>query len=274
MRYAGFWIRFWAYIVDSIALVPISFLFYLKFAASFWDLSYGMYGYMAELGAAIYFTLFLASFLIPWLYFSLFESGAWQATPGKRLMGLRVTDINGNKLTFGKASVRYFSKILSTLLFYIGFIMVGITEKKQGLHDIIAETFVLLGAADNKDSEFISKSNGKISTTKGANWVLAGFDNDGHVVRLTFGENDQRFFSDGMTIGRDSKSCDLSIHDNSVSRQHAKISKNSYGLTIEDLNSTNGTSINGKVLHPGVPVDLPGKGDLVLGNVELSIGKY
>ena len=58
-------------------------------------------------------------------------------------MALKVTDLSGDRIGFGKANARYWSKILSTLILYIGYIMVGCTERKQGLHDIIARALVI-----------------------------------------------------------------------------------------------------------------------------------
>ena len=81
--------------------------------------------------------------LISWLYFAAFESSQWQATPGKKVLGLRVTDLEGKRLGFIRASGRYFGKILSSLLFGIGFLMAGFTEKKQALHDMLAGCLVL-----------------------------------------------------------------------------------------------------------------------------------
>jgi len=72
------------------------------------------------------------------------ESSARQATFGKAAMSLRVTDLTAQPLTFGHATGRYFSKIISGLIpLGIGFIMAGFTEKKQALHDMIAGTLVL-----------------------------------------------------------------------------------------------------------------------------------
>ncbi len=83
------------------------------------------------------------SLLIDWLFYSLFESSSWQATPGKKLLQLKVTDLYGNRIGFGKATGRYFAKLLSGLILGIGFIMVAFTEKKQGLHDMMAGTLVV-----------------------------------------------------------------------------------------------------------------------------------
>ena len=82
-------------------------------------------------------------FFAGWLYFALQESGAHQATIGKRMMGLRVFDMNGQRISFGRASGRYFAKILSALILLIGFVMIAFTARKQGLHDMIAGTVVL-----------------------------------------------------------------------------------------------------------------------------------
>ena len=75
-------------------------------------------------------------------YFAYFESSAKQATFGKQALGLVVTDMNGERITFGKAVIRYFAKFLSALILMIGYIMQPFTEKKQALHDMIAGTLV------------------------------------------------------------------------------------------------------------------------------------
>lgn len=85
----------------------------------------------------------LISLLTGWAYYAIQESSPKQATIGKQAMGLVVTDIEGRPISFAKASIRYFSKILSALILFIGYIMAFFTEKKQALHDIIAGTLVL-----------------------------------------------------------------------------------------------------------------------------------
>lgn len=90
-----------------------------------------------------YFMFFVIGIVCSWLYFAMLESSARQATFGKSIMSLRVTDINRNRLSFGRASGRFFSKIVTNLVpFAIGWIMAGFTEKKQALHDFIAATLV------------------------------------------------------------------------------------------------------------------------------------
>lgn len=92
----------------------------------------GMVGRLAFIG-----------FAMNWLYYALFESSVWQATLGKKALGLEVTDMQGRRIGFGRASGRFFGKILSTIILFIGFFMIGFTERKQGLHDILAGTLVI-----------------------------------------------------------------------------------------------------------------------------------
>lgn len=82
-------------------------------------------------------------FVIGWLYSAIMESSRFQGTLGKIVLGIRVTDLSGQRVGFGRATGRYFAKILSAMIFCVGFLMVAFTEKKQGLHDMIASTLVL-----------------------------------------------------------------------------------------------------------------------------------
>lgn len=138
--YAGFWIRFLAYVIDSLIMsvvfCPLGFGVGLAGAAAEVDENSP-----AWLGVNL--LLNGVSIIAGWLYFSLMESSSWQATLGKKLLKLKVTDMNGYQLTFGKATGRYFGKMLSGMICFIGFIMVAFTEKRQGLHDILAGTLVV-----------------------------------------------------------------------------------------------------------------------------------
>lgn len=89
------------------------------------------------------FAIDLLLIMAQWVYWALLESSPWQATLGKKMLGLYVTDLEGKRLTFARASARYFAKIISTLTIGIGYLMEGLTPKKQGLHDTIAECLVL-----------------------------------------------------------------------------------------------------------------------------------
>lgn len=85
----------------------------------------------------------ILGFIIGWLYFSLQESSRVGATLGKRMIGIYVTSVEGSGIRFGKATGRFFAKILSALTLGIGFMMSGWTRRKQCLHDLAAKTLVL-----------------------------------------------------------------------------------------------------------------------------------
>ena len=95
----------------------------------------------------------LAQTVLTWLYFALCESSVWQATLGKRALGIRVTDLNGQRISFMRATGRYFGKLLSAFFFCVGFLMVAWTQRKQGLHDLLAQTLVLNGRANEVESK-------------------------------------------------------------------------------------------------------------------------
>jgi len=79
-----------------------------------------------------------------WLYCALLESGAGQATIGKRALGIKVTDADGNRISFGRATGRHFAKIISAMTIFIGYLMVLWDSRRQALHDKIAETLVVM----------------------------------------------------------------------------------------------------------------------------------
>jgi uncharacterized RDD family membrane protein YckC len=89
------------------------------------------------------FAMRMLALMLSWVYYASLESSAWQATLGKKILGLKVTDLAGNRITFGRASGRFFAKILSGMILGIGFLMAGFTERKQALHDILAGCLVL-----------------------------------------------------------------------------------------------------------------------------------
>jgi len=153
LPYAGFWLRFVALLIDGLIL-GIPFMFVVIVAMFF----LGGFGLMmhrnpvdprvaaAVVGPLIvgYFFAMLIFLGLEWLYFAGMESSERQATFGKAAVSLRVTDLDGGRLSFGHATGRFFAKIVSGLIpFAIGYIMAGFTAKKQALHDIIAGTLVL-----------------------------------------------------------------------------------------------------------------------------------
>jgi uncharacterized RDD family membrane protein YckC len=87
--------------------------------------------------------MLLVSNTIQLLYYALMESSKLQASVGKLALGLKVVDLNGERLSFGKALIRSFGKILSGMILCIGYLIAAFTEKKQALHDMIASTLVV-----------------------------------------------------------------------------------------------------------------------------------
>jgi uncharacterized RDD family membrane protein YckC len=81
--------------------------------------------------------------ILNWLYYTLFEASSKQATLGKMALGIKVTDLDGEPITFARANGRYWAKIISTLTLLVGYIMAAFTERKQALHDILAGCLVV-----------------------------------------------------------------------------------------------------------------------------------
>ncbi|MBT5529014.1 MAG: RDD family protein [Cytophagia bacterium] len=135
--YAGFWLRASAFLIDFIILFCswsfIWLLLQLPVPTNAQVLFFGK------------FALFTNPFglLTGWLYYSIFESSKFQATPGKAILGLQVTDYNYNRISFGRGVGRFFGKYLSVLILFVGYLMVAFTKNKQGLHDRVARTYVL-----------------------------------------------------------------------------------------------------------------------------------
>jgi uncharacterized RDD family membrane protein YckC len=119
--YGGFWIRFLAWIIDSIVVtIVVGFILTVTFGVGF-----------------------VAMFFASWLYEALMLSSSWKATLGKRALNLVVTDLEGQPLSFGRATGRHFAKWLSGLALGVGYIIAAFTSRKQALHDMIAGTFVV-----------------------------------------------------------------------------------------------------------------------------------
>jgi len=142
VRYGGFWIRFVAAIIDAIlvrvVIAPVGVIFGLGTLAH-GMLGFGHGGLLHLFGGGVLAVLILAG---SWLYEAFMESSSYQATLGKMIFGMKVTDLYGNRISFARATGRHFAKILSGMILFIGFIMVGLTERKQGLHDLLAATLV------------------------------------------------------------------------------------------------------------------------------------
>lgn len=139
-RPAGFWLRFGAIFLDGI-LINVG--TYALTAAV--GIAMGISGGLEAKDPPMAFILLILviNFGIPISYFALMESSSLQATLGKKLVGLKVTDLAGNRISLGRAVGRFLGKILSMMTLYIGFMMAGWTRKKQALHDMVAGTLVV-----------------------------------------------------------------------------------------------------------------------------------
>ena len=149
--YAGFWIRFVALIIDYLiigavsAFVIVPILGAFGIIGSIGDLEEMDESFIAGMIAAITGTLALVNIIVNWLYFAFMESSSWQATLGKRAVGVKVVNEQGERISFITATIRYIGKIVSGAILLIGYLMAAFTAKKQALHDMIASTYVVKG---------------------------------------------------------------------------------------------------------------------------------
>ena len=141
--FGGFWERFLAYCIDS-AILTLGSVVVGFFGAFFIGFILALIGMeveeMENFFVGVYYIL---AFVLSWLYFTIMESSKLQATLGKKICNLVVTDTSGNRITFSRANGRFWSKFISGAIFCIGYIMVAFTEKNQALHDMVADTVVL-----------------------------------------------------------------------------------------------------------------------------------
>jgi uncharacterized RDD family membrane protein YckC len=155
-RYAGFWLRFLAYIIDSFVISIAGFIIFvpvilgvISFAVNLEGIDHPKElltdGNLQRVGGIIGLLLLavLFSFVGQWLYYALMESSKYGGTLGKLALGIRVTDMEGNRVSFARATGRYFSRIITNMTMLIGYIIAGFTEKKQALHDLIASCLVI-----------------------------------------------------------------------------------------------------------------------------------
>lgn len=137
LRYAGFWRRAGAALIDLLLLYVVTGII----AAVATGLSRGAGGREARIFATSISTII--SLVGAWLYFAVLESSSAQATLGKQVLGIKVGNERGERVSFGKATGRYWSKCVSALILGIGFVIAAFTGKKQALHDLMAGTVVV-----------------------------------------------------------------------------------------------------------------------------------
>lgn len=137
--HAGFWLRWVACIIDVVILGFAYLVLCFAVTIPLVILQPPNPGSHLDPAWSATVSLLIGIFcVVIWLYFALLESSKWQATPGKRALGLRVTDLYGCRIGFGKATGRLFGMFLSYLILNIGFLMAGLTARKQALHDMLA----------------------------------------------------------------------------------------------------------------------------------------
>lgn len=148
IAYAGFWLRFVAWFIDAIVLGIGGGILTAPFAgwglANLHSLMHGRTFSPDEFFVhGFVFRAIVVKALLHWAYYSLLESSTWRATLGKKALGLEVTDLNGARISFGRATGRWAARYVSVMTLGIGYLMAGFTEKKQALHDMIAGTLVI-----------------------------------------------------------------------------------------------------------------------------------
>ena len=133
--YGGFARRFLALMLDSLILWVISIALFAVLAV--------IIGTSAPSRPQYFLWAYPAMFLISLLYSSVLESSSHQATFGKRALGIKVTDLDGKPIGWGRAVGRWFGRLLSGFFFCIGYLMALFTSRKQSLHDMLASTLVV-----------------------------------------------------------------------------------------------------------------------------------
>jgi uncharacterized RDD family membrane protein YckC len=134
--YGGFLKRFAAAIVDGFIGLVANFVVAFTFG-----MIMGLSG-NADPEALELMGNFIA-IAVQWLYSALMESSPLQATVGKMALGIKVTDLEGRRIGFGRATGRHFGKFVSAIVLFVGFIMVAFTARRQALHDIMADCLVV-----------------------------------------------------------------------------------------------------------------------------------
>lgn len=164
MIYAGFWRRVLALVIDGVIMLGGIWLYAIPSllsqvvihsqtqGESIWDsldLANEEFAYLTNsIWMDEHFNPEMFTFSMVWIaiftiLFSLLEASKWQASPGKKLIGLYVCDMNGERLDFSQSFMRNFNKAFSLLTFNIGFLLAGLTRKRQALHDMMSHCLVM-----------------------------------------------------------------------------------------------------------------------------------
>lgn len=146
VKYAGFWRRFVGWLIDVLILSIITH-WALVLVSSFLSTpipdTLSISAFFSALWPAA-LALVTVDLIIIALYYTLLEASPIQATVGKYIAGLKITDMGGNRITYGKAFARRIYSLISILPIFIGYIVAGFTPRKQTFHDMIAKTVVIV----------------------------------------------------------------------------------------------------------------------------------
>ena len=146
-KYASFLDRFIAYVIDGVVLTLLNLILIgpllLIANGGNTDSNGGSFVEYLAIVASQGLFMYLILVIVTWLYFAILESGTRQGTLGKMAMGIIVTDIDGDRLSFAKATVRYFGRYASSLFLMFGYALAAFTNRKQALHDFVANTVVV-----------------------------------------------------------------------------------------------------------------------------------
>lgn len=144
--YAGFWLRAAAFLIDTLILGFLTALIAGLYPSAFFrspDVNSLDLSLLLQSPLSVLTPLGIAWFTAaPSLYGAMFESSAWQATPGKRILGIYVTGLRGQRVTFLRAFFRNLAKQISSFLL-LGYFLAGFTPRKQALHDILASCLIV-----------------------------------------------------------------------------------------------------------------------------------
>jgi len=156
-KFAGFWLRFVAYIIDSFVISAAGFILsvpvilgIIAFAVNIEGVDdprdFFRNGNWINIGwiVGLIVLAIIFNIVMQWLYYALMESSKQGGTLGKMVLGIRVVDLEGNRISFARATGRYFARIVTNMTLLIGYIIAGFTEKKQALHDMIASCIVIV----------------------------------------------------------------------------------------------------------------------------------
>jgi len=145
VQYAGFWRRLAAALIDGVLLSVAWFATGVAIVSAYSAISGLDADEVSDSTAVglVYLSWGLA-FILGWLYYAAMESSATRATLGKMALSIAVTNMNGQRVSFGRATGRYFGRVVSGLILCIGYIIIAFTQKKQGLHDIMADCLVVV----------------------------------------------------------------------------------------------------------------------------------